>query len=141
MLTACIDHGRGGDKQGYAQTHGTRLHRKVYAAKMGLTLEQIKGVTVRHTCDNTRCINPDHLIGGTMLDNARDRVERGRSAKTQPSRWKLTEEQCRAILRRFSPRRVGLTAPDGITQIARDYDVDRNVIRQVLNLTYPGWKS
>lgn len=36
---------------------------------------------VRHTCDNPLCLNPDHLKGGTSLDNVRDRVERGRTYK------------------------------------------------------------
>jgi hypothetical protein len=35
------------------------------------------GLIVRHTCDNKRCINPDHLLLGTNADNARDAMERG----------------------------------------------------------------
>lgn len=34
---------------------------------------------VRHTCDNRICVNPDHLIAGTHLDNAFDREIRERS--------------------------------------------------------------
>jgi len=35
-----------------------------------------KGMVVRHTCDNTSCCNPHHLIIGTQRDNMRDKVER-----------------------------------------------------------------
>jgi len=31
-----------------------------------------------HTCDNSPCINPDHLYWGDQPDNMRDRIERGR---------------------------------------------------------------
>lgn len=38
-----------------------------------------KGMLVRHTCDNRRCVNPDHLVLGTYQDNAEDRMLRNRS--------------------------------------------------------------
>jgi len=40
------------------------------------------GLVIRHTCDNPPCINIDHLEIGTIQDNVRDRVLRGRSGKS-----------------------------------------------------------
>jgi len=40
--------------------------------------EEPDGLLVLHTCDNRRCCNPHHLYFGTVADNARDKVERGR---------------------------------------------------------------
>lgn len=52
-----------------------KVHRVVYELYTG---QDIKGLVVRHKCDNIRCINPEHLDIGTTLDNVADRVIRGR---------------------------------------------------------------
>lgn len=73
----CEDHGRKGFGLGYATAivagRTTTLHRKVHFEATGEWPE-----IVRHTCDNPRCINPAHLVGGTQVDNMRDMRERGR---------------------------------------------------------------
>lgn len=53
-----------------------KVHREVCALKEE---RGISGYVVRHTCDNPRCINPDHLILGSVLDNVRDRSTRKRA--------------------------------------------------------------
>jgi len=37
-----------------------------------------KGLIVRHSCNNPKCINPDHLIIGNHYDNMQDRKLAGR---------------------------------------------------------------
>jgi hypothetical protein len=35
---------------------------------------------VRHTCDNPPCVNPDHLLLGTVKDNSEDAIKRDRNS-------------------------------------------------------------
>ena len=52
-------------------------HRYSYEAYNSTSL--LPGAVVRHKCDTPACVNPDHLVIGTQLDNMRDAIARGRS--------------------------------------------------------------
>lgn len=54
-------------------------HRLAYAIHHGLDVFSMGG-TILHSCDNTHCVNPDHLSMGTQNDNMADKVAKGRQA-------------------------------------------------------------
>lgn len=117
----CISHSISGN---YAQVKRNgktlRVHRYVYELNHGKVSNDI---VIRHKCDNTLCINVEHLEVGTHQDNMRDMVERGRSARGTKNRSaKLNEDQIREIF---------LLIEEGkktMKEIAMLYGVHRNTI-------------
>lgn len=100
----CIDHGKERSVQKYGHALVKRdgkmrlYHRVVYVRHHGLTYDDIEGKVIRHTCDNARCINPEHLLIGTQSDNMRDKMERGREHR------KVTRELAEQIRQEYVPR-------------------------------------
>lgn len=86
-MSSCIDHGQVGTGLGYGSARypalkvsgSVRMHRAEYCLANGLTLEDIAGLVVMHTCDNPRCSNPEHLVLGTQRDNMLDMRNKGRA--------------------------------------------------------------
>lgn len=83
LTSECIIWWKGCDRDGYGVqsfrygnlTRQVRAHRMIWEECFGPIPE---GLVLRHKCDNPPCVNPEHLELGTIGDNNRDRVERGR---------------------------------------------------------------
>ena len=133
MITHCIESVHVPDKSGYVKfTRGGKSvyqHRLAYCQARGLKLAEIKGKLVLHTCDNRKCMNPEHLILGTALDNSMDMMAKGRNCTTHSPKGsatgtaKLTEADVLAIRSRTR---------DLQKDIAQDYGVSRQVISTIL---------
>lgn len=107
-------------------------HRIAYCEHNGVSLDEIRGLEVRHVCDNPPCVNPAHLVIGTHAENMKDMHERGRNPPTQREkngRAKLTEEQVAEIRREhISGCRIY-----GAFALARKYGVDKRQIGRIVN--------
>lgn len=69
-----------------------------------------EGLSICHHCDNPPCCNPNHLYAGDHVDNARDMVVRGRSAKGKPGWWtKLSADQVHDIRCRYAGGGVSMS--------------------------------
>jgi hypothetical protein len=77
-----------------------------------LQLDSPDGV-VRHKCDNSGCVSPDHLEVGTQQDNMDDMWRRGRGRPR--GKTTLTDQQVSEIVR-DSRRQVDIAADYGIHQ-------------------------
>lgn len=131
MREDCIDHGKKGGPQGYAFTWGSAqgkkvlIHGRVFFRKHGYYPP-----VVMHTCDNPRCVNPDHLAPGDWGMNNKDRAAKGRSAKVRVDLRKLDYTKATAI-------RAALASGTPITHLAKEYNVDYNSIKNIRdNRTY-----
>jgi hypothetical protein len=86
------------------------------------------GLHILHSCDNTLCVNPQHLRVGTNTENVADRHERNRWANmkgTNNSNSKLNEddvEWIRVIVGFYS-----------LTDIARMYNISITTIWAIKN--------
>lgn len=84
----CWEHKNPGS-QGYitVKTYGspffsansTSLHRLIYAVFHNTFLKSDQ--IIMHSCDNRKCVNPNHLVLGTILENNQDRAKKQKSPK------------------------------------------------------------
>lgn len=126
------------DNRGYGQIGGANrktlsAHRVSWMLNFGNIPD---GLCVLHACDIPVCVRPDHLWLGTIADNNRDMVEKGRMAsggrngsQTYPEHRphgerngsaKLTDQHVRDIRERY--------AHGGVTQdtLAAEYEISQS---------------
>lgn len=86
---------------------------------------------VCHACDNRKCVNPDHLFGGTQSDNISDCVVKGRAPAriylTGEERWSAKLSKDEVFVIRFSLMYVDMTQ----TELADLFDVSGSTITAI----------
>jgi len=138
----CINFKYRSNADGYSQPRLANrktvyAHRFSYCWFNGVRHEDIKNLCVMHSCDNPQCINPRHLSSGTWDDNNKDRATKGRTG-VSISRRKLTKEDVQTIKLRYDSSKKR-DSVNGINALARDYQVDTNVIYKALKGLYDDW--
>jgi hypothetical protein len=89
-----------------------------------------EGLVIRHTCDNCKCINPEHLIEGTQAENMLDMVLRGRAkGKGQGNYTRRKKLSTKTVLQIKK-------STESTVKIAQKYGVSCVTVNKVKNNTY-----
>jgi hypothetical protein len=118
--------------KGYGQFYPRQGQpRRAHRISWELTYGSIPtGMYVCHTCDNRKCVRPDHLFLGTQLDNLRDSKSKGRTARGERAASAiLTTRQVQEIVRLYKPQ----SREFGQHGLARRYGVHQTSISSILN--------
>ena len=106
-----------------------RAHRYSYFYHFGINPRRR---CVLHTCDNRKCVNPNHLFLGSRADNADDMCKKGRQCRGESRPLsKLTDDAVRSI--RMTDESTGALAsrfnvsPSAIS-MARNHRTWRHVV-------------
>lgn len=103
--------------------------RLAYAVANGVSMKSMAGKIVRHTCDNRKCVNKEHLVlltrGKSLRLNA-DMDERAHFKGERNNHAKLTNYDVRRIREMWSSGKSQ-------TEIAKIFDVTCSTINQIVN--------
>lgn len=101
-------------------------HRHAYRLSKGRPIPS--GFVVMHTCDNPRCINPEHLQIGTVADNNADRDAKGRGKIIA-----IGEENSQSVLTRSDVLQIRERLQRGIsvTDVAAEFCCGRATIWRI----------
>jgi hypothetical protein len=118
------------NENGYGILSGpTRIHLKSHRVAWELMFGEIpEGMCVCHSCDNPKCVKPDHLFLDTHAGNMKDKARKGRSksARGELSHTAvLTAEQVLEIR--------GKHPTLSYSRLAKEYCVSVGAINGILN--------
>lgn len=108
-------------------SHYIRLNRLVLEYKLGRQIEDHK--IACHTCDNTLCVNPNHIYEGTRSQNTKDSMQRNRYYRFKGEDHGmayLTEEKVKEA---FNLRLQGIT----VSNIAEQLNCTAAILRSIFN--------
>jgi HNH endonuclease/helix-turn-helix protein len=121
---------RGYGRYTFSTDHGVKTgsaHRLALELELGRPIGD--GLSALHHCDNPPCCNGEHLFEGTMLDNTRDCLAKGRREAPrgeENGHAKLTRADIPTIL-------AALAAGTSQNTLARRFGINQSQISRIKN--------
>jgi hypothetical protein len=131
--TGCWEWQRTRNNHGYGLL--TVAKRSVYAHRLAFVLagnELVDGLDLLHSCDNPRCINPDHLRVGTRSENMRECHARGRSRIPKPRMIGMSNGSAKLTTAQVAEARRRAGAGESQRAIAVDLGVSQSQISNIV---------
>ena len=97
------------------------------------------GLFVLHKCDNPSCVRPDHLFLGTIKDNVRDMMEKGRKPKVLGLSGELNPMAVLSAETVAEARRLGKSGKLTLTALSERFGVEPGTLH--LALIGKTWRS
>lgn len=120
----CIEWTAGKSSDGYGSFYVNNKLEKTHRITARCFIRPAKDdEIVCHSCDNTKCLNPDHLFYGTYKDNNQDRAKKGRNRNQNGNKnnmSKLTENQIGEIKHKLNEGKLlqrEIAEQYGVTQV------------------------
>lgn len=113
-----------------------RAHRVAYLLAYGYLDPQLH---LQHICDNPSCINHNHLIPGTSVENHADKARKNRAVKHWGSfngNSKLTKDVVTAIKQEL---KTGAGTRGLQAKLAHKFGVSQNTLTEIKKGTRWGW--
>jgi hypothetical protein len=86
------------------------------------------GLNVLHKCDNTKCVNPDHLFLGSQKENVQDMLTKNRANRafgSKAGRSRLLQEQVLDIRQQYKVNFISWA------DLGRRFGVTGNAVRMI----------
>jgi len=119
-------------KNGYGQFWKDGRQKSAHRCAFEIFKGNIRdGMCVCHTCDNPRCVNPEHLFLGSHKDNSQDASIKNRTCKFDKNKWgKLTKDQSLECFRLYESGRSQ-------TEIAKKFNIHQATVWKHLRKYIP----
>ena len=100
-----------------------RVHRVTYTLLRGTWPEDC---ILRHSCNESRCCNPWHLVPGTARENTQDMLQAGR----------MHSDMDPSAVREIRSRRAG---GESVARLAWDFGISESSVRAIASGQRWGW--